>query len=359
MRILGADSFIGRTTSINSIPVNVLKLHDLCIVKIEPDNVNYIPAIYFFEYITNDGSAEDMPYVIIPLDNIESDDGGRWKLKDIFVNEFHANSISTNTILSEIPGVPITIGDSFTLTSDGIIVDGQVSINSALTEPPLIVNSSVMVENLNAEFVGGESVSSFIRSYNFDTAIPNGVDEFDVYFSHEVVNPPHYTVFVDICNTVDPNPSIYGFTIVKKEQEYFKIRFSGIIDSANYTLHYLVIGQISDTYVPPAIPNPGNSGVIWDTITTDTNAMAGYGYFVNTEVHYILLNLPANPNLGDRIEVVDHMSTFSTHNCKIMGNGEKIMGLMEDFICDVDNLSLVMIYSGLTFGWRIIDYTIK
>jgi hypothetical protein len=246
MRILGADSFVGKTTSINAIPVNVLRHHDLCIVKIEAGSVDYTPAIYFYEYTTNDGNPENIPYVVTPLDNLDGgDDGGRWKLKDIFVNSFHSGSIYTNNILSEVPGVPITIGDSFTVTSDGISVDGQVTINSSLTDPPLVVNSRVMVENLNAEFVGGEGTNSFVRSYNFDTAIPNGVTEFDVYFSHEVVSPPHYTVFVDICNIIDPNPSMYGYTIVKKEQDFFTIRFSGIIDSSNYVLHYLVMGLIS------------------------------------------------------------------------------------------------------------------
>jgi len=315
MRILGADSFDGKGTSINAIPTNVLKHRDLCIVKIENGDIDVIPAVYFLEYVVNDGNPQNIPYVITPKDNLDGgDDGGRWRLKNIFVNSVYSESVYTNNILSVLPGVPITIGNSFTVTSDGMILDGQVSINSDPTESPLVVNSRVMVENLNAEFIGGESVSSFIRSYNFDTAIPNGVNEFDVYFSHDVVNPPHYTVFVDICNTVDPNPSIYGFTIVRKEQEYFKIRFSDVIDSANYTLHYLIIGQISDTYVPPVIPNPGNSGVIWDTIITNTDAIAGNGYFVNTENGYIVLTLPSNPVLGDRIEIVDYVSTFSINN---------------------------------------------
>jgi hypothetical protein len=358
MRILGADSFVGKTTSINAIPVNVLKHHDLCIVKIEAGTVGFVPAVYFYEYTTNDGNNENIPYIIIPIDNSDgSDDGGRWKLKDIFVNSFHSGSVYTNNILSEVPGVPITIGDSFTVTTDGITVDGQVTINSALTDPPLIVNSKVMVENLNAEFVGNESVDSFIRSYNFDTAIPNGVMEFDVYFSHEVVNPPHYTVLIDICNTVDPNPSIYGFTVVRKEQEFFTIRFSGVIDSANYTLHYLVIGLISDTYVPPNITS-GNSGVTWTTINSDEDVLAGFGYFVNTESQPIILTLPSDPSVGDRIEISDYSGSFSINNCIIMRNGGIIMSVAEDFVCDVDGMSMVMVYSGLTHGWRIIDYNI-
>jgi len=362
MRILGADSFVGRTTSINAIPVSVLKDDDLCVVKIEAGNIDYIPAIYFLEYITNDGSPENVPYVVIPLDNLDDgDDGGRWKLKDIFVSSIHADSIHTNSIISSIPGIPITIGDSFSVTSDGVVVDGQVTINSDPLDPPMIVNSDVMVENLNAEFINGEGIKSFIRNYNFDVTIDNGVTEQDIYFAHNVVAPPHYTVLVDICNTVDPNPSIYSHIIVKKEQDYFTIRFSGIIDSANYTIHYLVIGEIASPYLPPTIPESGSAGMMWFNIAVDTNAFGGRGYFVNTSVIpiSITLPLPTEVTVGDIIEVVDHYGTFSTNNCTIVRNGNLIMGTPEDFICDVDKTTIVMIYSGLTKGWKIVDYNIE
>ena len=357
MRILGADSFVGKTTSINAIPVNVLKQYDLCIVKIQSGNIDYVPAVYFLEYTTNDGNTENIPYVITPTDNLDGgDDGGRWKLKDIFVNRLHAGSITTNSILSNIVGVPITIGDTFTVSPSGIMVDGQMKIHGDPTKPPMVVNSQVMVDNLNAEFIGGERFSSFLRNYNFSTGIPNGVREFDVYFAHNVVSPPDYSVFIDICNTTDPNPSIYNYIITKKEQAYFTIRFSGIIDTANYILHYLIAGEIASPYEPPVTPEVV-SGVIWNNIISDTNAASGNGYFVDTTIGPVVITLPLNPNFGDRIDIVDYIGGFSINNCTVARNGQKIMGLAENFICDVDRLCIVMIYSGLTFGWRIIDYT--
>jgi hypothetical protein len=357
MRILGADSFIGKTTSINAIPVSVLKQYDLCIVKIPNGNVDYIPAVYFLEYMTNDGNTENIPYIITPIDNLDGgDDGGRWKLKNIFVKSIHAGSLTTNSILSEVPGVPITIGDTFTVSPSGVVVDGQVVIHSDVTKPPLIVNSQVMVDNLNAEFIGGERFSSFVRNYDFNTSIPNGVREFNVYFSHNVVSPPNYTVLLDICNTTDPNPSIYGHIITRKEQNYFTVRFSGIIDSDNYTLHYFIIGEVLSPFEPPPVPEVVG-GIIWNNISVDTFALRGNGYFVDTTLGQVVLTLPINPSFGDRIDIIDYVGDFATHNCIVARNGQKIMGLAENFVCDIDRLSMVMIYSGLTFGWRIIDYT--
>ena len=357
MRILGADSFVGRTTSINAIPVNVLKHHDLCIAKIEDGNVDYIPAVYFLEYITNDGNAENIPYVIVPLDNQDgSDDGGRWKLKNIFVKTLHTESIYTNAILAEFPGVPITIGDTFTVAPSGVIVDGQVTVTSELTVPPFIVNSPVLVNNLNAEFICGEGTNSFLRNYNFQTLIPSGVSELDVYFAHNVLSPPSYSVFIDICNTSDTSPSIYGYVITKKEQGFFTIKFSGIIDSPNYVLHYFITGEVATPYTPPISPQPGSGAINWNSVTFDVTMVPNNGYLVNTSVDVITLKLPLSPAFGTRVDVADSFGTFATNNCIINRNGEKIMGLLEDFVCDLNKLYVSMVYFGTTNGWRIVDY---
>lgn len=271
MRILGADSFVGRTTSINAIPRSVLKKHDLCIVKIDNEGVDYVPAIYFMEYITNDGNPENIPYVVVPIDNqdmnviegVTTDDGGRWRLKSIFAQSLTVDTLYTNNI-SSVAGVPFVLGESLTVTSDGIIVDGQVVIEAPIDEPPMIVSSNVMVENLNAEYLNGYEPRHFLLNKNFEVAIPNGVEYLDVYFTHAVTTPPHYSVMVDICNLVDPDPAIYSFVITKKEYNHFRVRFSGIIDGENYVLHYFVVGDTDPSiFPPPPSATPGPSGWPW------------------------------------------------------------------------------------------------
>jgi len=252
MRIFGADEFNGKITAINAIPVNYIRDGDICIVKIGYGHLTYDPAIYYYEYFTNDGNDEDLPSIVLPLDNVTSDDGGRWKLKDIYTNKLMADNIVTDNITPKTSGGPITIGDNLTVDENGVIVDGQVTINSELTEPPLIVNSDIMVNNLNAQYVGGRDYSSFLRNDNNQVQLPYGENETDVYFTYPMVSPPHYTIMVDICNIVDTDPSIYSWIITKKENDYFTIRFSGIIDTANYTLHYFVIGENESSTYPPS-----------------------------------------------------------------------------------------------------------
>jgi hypothetical protein len=267
MRILGADSFFGRTTSINAIPVNVVRHGDLCAVHISDDSTSYTPGVYFYEFVTNDGNDDDIPFVIVPLDNIDvnlntgqqGDDGSRWKLKNVYVKSVHAQEIVTSSIITGDYDIPVTINESLQVYPTYISVDGQVIITTDWDQPPLVVNSPVMVENLNAHYFHDRRVTDFVRNRNFELLIPNGVTEMDVYFTHAIVNPPHYSVMIEICNIVDDDPSIYAYTITNKTETHFTIKFSGIIDSPNYTLHYFVIGDTDPSVdPPPPIPPSGD-----------------------------------------------------------------------------------------------------
>ncbi len=49
-----------------------------------------------------------------------------------------------------------------------------------------------------------------------------------------------YSIELTIENTIDINPSIYSFMIVRKTTTEFDVIFSGYIDSNNYNLNYTV-----------------------------------------------------------------------------------------------------------------------
>ena len=68
--------------------------------------------------------------------------------------------------------------------------------------------------------------------------IPNGVTEMNVVLPI-VVNTSSYSPFVSIENTVDTNPSMYQCIVTDKTTGRFTVKFSGVIDSANYTLNWL------------------------------------------------------------------------------------------------------------------------
>jgi hypothetical protein len=61
--------------------------------------------------------------------------------------------------------------------------------------------------------------------------------------------------------------------------------------------------------------------------------------------------LPATPNVGDAIFFADGGGNYEINNLTIDRNGNTIMGLSEDMIIDINNVSVGLVYSGTT--WRI------
>ena len=98
----------------------------------------------------------------------------------------------------------------------------------------------------------------------------------------------------------------------------------------------------------------GRSGSVdWQTgsIKTSTfTAVSGEGYFINSG-SAITVNLPAG-SAGAIVAVSDYARNFSTYNLTISPNGsEKIGGVAEDAILNVDGQAATLVYVDSTKGW--------
>ena len=87
-------------------------------------------------------------------------------------------------------------------------------------------------------------------------------------------------------------------------------------------------------------------------ISADTTLVAGRRYFVDTAAARTL-TLPASPTLGQEIIIFDATGSAGTNNITLSRNGNKINGLTEDAIIDVDKSAAVLVYTGSTIGWRL------
>jgi 1-deoxy-D-xylulose 5-phosphate reductoisomerase len=87
-------------------------------------------------------------------------------------------------------------------------------------------------------------------------------------------------------------------------------------------------------------------------ISANTTLVAGRRYFVDTTAARTL-TLPASPTLGQEITIFDATGSAGTNNITVARNGNKINGLTEDAIIDVDKAGAVLIYTGATLGWRL------
>lgn len=98
----------------------------------------------------------------------------------------------------------------------------------------------------------------------------------------------------------------------------------------------------------------GSGGINWNMVSISVNATSGNGYIVDTSGGQVTLTLPASPSVGEQIGVSDYNKHFETNNCIISRSGHKIMGLSEDFVCDVNASTMMFVYTGVTQGWNIL-----
>ena len=76
--------------------------------------------------------------------------------------------------------------------------------------------------------------------------------------------------------------------------------------------------------------------------------------YANTTGGAFTLTLPANPSVNNRVRVADAAGTWGTTPCTLARNGQKIQGLNEDYVLNVKNASVELVYSGATNGWRFV-----
>ena len=93
---------------------------------------------------------------------------------------------------------------------------------------------------------------------------------------------------------------------------------------------------------------------VWSTKTANYNLAARDAIFANTTGGAFTLTLPVTPAVNDRIRIADLAGTWGTTPAVLARNGNKIMGLSEDYSLNVRNASIELLYSGSTYGWRFV-----
>jgi hypothetical protein len=93
----------------------------------------------------------------------------------------------------------------------------------------------------------------------------------------------------------------------------------------------------------------------WTSTTGSITIAANDRYFVDTSSSAITITLPASPQVGDQVAILDLAGTFETNNCTLARNSLKIMGLTENFVLDTENAAVQLVYTGSTYGWKLIN----
>ena len=113
-------------------------------------------------------------------------------------------------------------------------------------------------------------------------------------------------------------------------------------------------GVAKDLYVGGNIYSSGQIlGGPWYYTSTNYTAAAGDRLLLDTSSTAITVTLPATPVFGNIVEFIDYSGTFGTNNMTFARNGQRIMGLNENLIINVDFAANSLVYSGSGQGWKI------
>jgi hypothetical protein len=87
----------------------------------------------------------------------------------------------------------------------------------------------------------------------------------------------------------------------------------------------------------------------WRIVTTNTTALNNDRIFVNQGG--ITVTLPFGPTVGVTVQLVDMTLASGTTNWTIARNTEKIQGLAENLIVNVNGAKITLVYTDAVKGW--------
>ena len=87
--------------------------------------------------------------------------------------------------------------------------------------------------------------------------------------------------------------------------------------------------------------------------STALTVAANDRYFIDTTAGAQTVNLPASPQVGDQVSLLDLAGTFDTNNLTIGRNSLKIMGQSADMTVAVEDAAIQLVYTGSTYGWKL------
>jgi hypothetical protein len=89
----------------------------------------------------------------------------------------------------------------------------------------------------------------------------------------------------------------------------------------------------------------------WKIVTTSVTALNNDRMFVNAGG--ITVTLPLNPSLGYQVQVVDITGAAATTSFTIARNSQKIQGLAENLVVNVNGARVTLVYSDAVRGWTL------
>ena len=96
------------------------------------------------------------------------------------------------------------------------------------------------------------------------------------------------------------------------------------------------------------VDNNSGGGIEYIVKTSNYTASANEGIITDTSSGAFTVTLPASPSVGDQVIIADG-NDWSNNNLTIGRNGSTIRNAAEDLVCDIQGVSIQLIYDGATW----------
>lgn len=107
-----------------------------------------------------------------------------------------------------------------------------------------------------------------------------------------------------------------------------------------------VLTSNGNVWLSSALPASGLSYVVKSANYTINN---NEGVLANTAVGAFTVTLPASPAAGNQVVVADAYGDFGANALTIGRNGSTIANIAEDLVCDINGVSVQLVYTGNTW----------
>jgi hypothetical protein len=175
------------------------------------------------------------------------------------------------------------------------------------------------------------------------------------------------TILLRTANSISsPGSTVKGTPLTNSEVDnnFSNINITlGVLSNLSTTANANLVSAINSiTY---AVGSSGNvltsNGNVWASTSLPASGLsyvaksANYtlsnneGVLANTALGAFTITLPATPATGNQVVVADAGGDFGANAVTIARNGSTIANVAEDLVCDINDISVQLVYSGNTW----------
>ena len=146
---------------------------------------------------------------------------------------------------------------------------------------------------------------------------------------------------------------------------YIQVFLNGILlREADYTANNgtsVVLAEGADSGNTLTISKYGygttttSSVATWTERSSTATASAGEKLFIDCSSGVVTVTLPASPDMGSEVRVIDATGNAATNNITIGRNGSKINGADSDLTLDINRAAIGLVYYNTAQGWILME----